>query len=130
MAHTLRSPVFPIGVVSELLDVHPETLRVWERHGIVKPARRSGRRFYSETDLRRLRFILKLIGEDLNLPAIRHYLQLYPCWQLDNCPSCMRASKLASCAKRCWKDEGSYCQVTIGENTCSGCKFCPEGRLG
>jgi MerR family transcriptional regulator, heat shock protein HspR len=122
----LKSAVFPIGVISELLEVHPETLRVWERNGIVIPVRRSGRRFYSQTDLQRLRFIQKLMSEDLNLPAVKHYLHLYPCWQLEDCPACMHASKVASCAKRCWKDEGTYCQVTAGENACSRCNFCPK----
>ena len=61
--------VFPIGVVSELLGVHPETVRVWERYGVIKPKRRSGKRFYSETDMKRLQFIQKLIAEDLNLPG-------------------------------------------------------------
>ena len=60
-------PVFPMGIVSELLNVHPETIRVWERYGVVKPQRRSGKRFYSEDDLKRLRFIQKLTGEGLNL---------------------------------------------------------------
>jgi len=124
----MKSPVFPIGVVSELLDVHPETLRIWERHGVVKPTRRSGRRFYSEADVKRLRFVQRLMSEDLNLPAIRHYLQLYPCWNLDDCPACMHVPKFASCIKPCWKDVDSYCQVTVGENTCSGCEFCPESR--
>lgn len=119
----MKFPVFPIGVVSELLDVHPETLRIWERHGIVSPIRRSGRRFYSEIDVKRLRFIQKLMSEDLNLPAIQHYLQLYPCWQHDDCPACMHVSKVASCVKRCWKDDSSYCQVVVGENTCSDCEF-------
>lgn len=116
-------PVFPIGVVSELLDVHPETIRVWERYGVIKPRRRSGKRFYSETDLKRLKFIHKLTTEDLNLPAIRHYLQLYPCWEFDSCPACMHSSHLAVCAKPCWKDEGTYCQAIVGEDTCSGCEF-------
>ena len=116
-------PVFPIGVVSELLNVHPETVRVWERYGVIKPRRRSGRRFYSETDLKRLRFIRRLISEELNLPAIRHYLRLYPCWQRDGCPACMHRSKLAVCAKPCWKEEGIYCQVNGTEDTCSSCEF-------
>jgi MerR family transcriptional regulator/heat shock protein HspR len=119
-------PAFPIGVVAELLDVHPETIRVWERHGIIKPQRRSGRRFYSETDLKRLRFIQRLMVEELNLPAIRHYLQLYPCWQLDGCPACMHRSELTACAKPCWRDEGTYCQVYGNEDICSQCEFRKE----
>jgi len=44
-------PLYSIGVVSELLDIHPETIRLWERSGIVQPPqRRSGKRFYSERD--------------------------------------------------------------------------------
>ncbi|GAI66979.1 unnamed protein product, partial [marine sediment metagenome] len=49
-------PVYPIGIVSELLDVHPETIRVWERYGVIHPYRRNGKRFYSDNDLERLRF--------------------------------------------------------------------------
>jgi len=121
-------PVFPIGVVSELLHVHPETLRVWERYGVVKPQRRSGKRFYSETDLKRLRFIQRLIAEELNLPAVRYYLRLYPCWHLDGCPACMHRSELAVCAKPCWKEEGAYCQAYGSADTCSGCEFRKESK--
>jgi len=116
-------PVYPIGIVSELLNVHPETIRVWERSGVIIPKRRSGRRYYSETDLKRLRFIQRLIAEDLNIPAIRHYLKLYPCWQLDGCPACMHRSDLATCAKPCWQEEGSYCQVYGSEDACLTCEF-------
>ena len=121
-------PLFPIGVVSELLHVHPETIRVWERNGVIKPQRRSGRRFYSETDLKRLRFIQKLMTKELNLPAIRYYLRLYPCWQLDGCPACMHRSELTTCGKPCWKEEGTYCLVNGNEDTCSKCVFRREPK--
>ena len=117
-------PVYPIGIVSELLIVHPETIRVWERSGVITPKRRSGRRYYSETDLKRLRFIQRLITEDLNIPAIRHYLKLYPCWQLDGCLACMHSSNLAMCAKPCWQEEGRSCQVYGSEDACLSCEFC------
>ena len=128
MAEKLKEnlPVFSIGVISELLAVHPETIRVWERYGVIKPQRRSGKRFYSENDLKRLRFIQKLIAEELNLPAIRHYLQLYPCWEMDGCPDCMHSSEFAVCAKPCWKKENTYCQVYADKDTCSGCEFCKQ----
>ena len=119
-------PVYPIGIVSELLNVHPETMRVWERYGIIQPQRRGGKRFYSEADLKLLQFIKRLMAEELNLPAIRHYLQLYPCWQLDGCPACMHRSQLAVCAKPCWKEEGAYCQAYADEDACSKCEFREE----
>ncbi len=119
-------PLYSIGVVSELLDVHPETIRVWERYGVVEPSRRSGKRFYSDNDLKRLQFIQMLTAEGLNLPAVCHYLRLYPCWQMDGCPGCMHPSKVAACAKPCWKEEGTYCQAYGNENTCLTCEFRKE----
>lgn len=119
----INVPLFPIGVISELLGVHPETVRVWERHGIIKPQRRSGKRFYSETDLKRLQFVKKLMTEHLNLPAINHYLRLYPCWQMDDCPKCMQASEFTPCSKPCWREEGKYCQVYGNEAMCLNCEF-------
>ena len=116
-------PLYPIGIVAEILNVHPETVRVWERHGIIHPKRRSGKRFYSEGDLNRLRFIKKLMGEGLNIPAISHYLKLYPCWQRDNCPVCMHRSDAIGCAKPCWKEEGTYCEVSYAEDPCAKCEF-------
>jgi MerR family transcriptional regulator/heat shock protein HspR len=120
--------VFPIGVVSELLSVHPETIRVWERYGVVKPQRRSGKRFYSETDLKRLQFIQRLIKEELNLPAIRYYLRLYPCWQLDGCPACMHRTEVVSCAKPCWKEDGTYCRIVGDADICSNCEFRKDSK--
>ena len=116
-------PVYPIGIVSDLLNVHPETLRVWERNGIVKPRRRSGKRFYSQNDVKRLHFIQNLIAERLNLPAIKHYLQLYPCWNMNGCPGCVHRSKSACFAKPCWKEDGTYCQAYSGDDICSNCEF-------
>jgi len=118
-----NSPVYTIGIVSELLDVHPETLRIWKKRGIVRPSRRSGKRFYSQNDLKRLRFIKRLIAESLNLPAIKFYLQFYPCWQANGCPRCMHSSRFALCGKPCWKEEGAYCLVTGNKDTCSKCEF-------
>lgn len=116
-------PLYPMGIVTELLNLNPETIRVWERYGVIHPPRRSGKRFYSENDLTRLRFIQKLIEEGLNLPAVRHYLRLYPCWQLDDCPVCMHRSERVGCAKRCWKEEGTYCISYINTDLCSSCEF-------
>ena len=117
-------PVYPIGVVAEMLDVHPETIRQWEKGDVVgPPQRRSGKRFYSEEDLKRLRFIRKLTTEGLNLPAIRHYLQLYPCWNMHECPGCMRQTQSSGCAKPCWKEEGTFCLVSSNEDLCDGCQL-------
>ncbi len=116
-------PVYPIGIVSELLNAHRETLRVWERHGIIRPQRRKGKRFYSDNDLKRLQFIQRLQKKGLTLPAISYFLQLYPCWHKDDCPVCMRRSKYAGCSKLCWKEEGTCCLVSFNEDLCASCQY-------
>ena len=116
-------PLYPIGVVSELLNVHPETIRTWERSGVVRlPQRRSGKRFYSENDFKQLQFIQRLAAEGLTLRAIRYYLRLYPCWETDNCTGCIHSSSdQTSGAKPCWQEPGTYCQVAVGEDLCTNC---------
>jgi len=116
-------PLYSIGIVSELLAVHPETIRVWERYGVVRPQRRNGKRFYSDNDLKRLRFIQMLMEQGLNLPAISYYLRFYPCWHQDDCPVCMHRSEGIGCVKPCWKEEETYCQVSANEDMCSNCEF-------
>jgi len=50
-----------ISVVAEMYDVHPQTLRLYEREGLLKPSRSEGNtRLYTEDDLKRLEFILSL----------------------------------------------------------------------
>jgi len=55
--------LFLISVVSEMLHVHPQTLRMYEREGFVKPRRLAGQRLYSQTDVERLGFVLSLTRE-------------------------------------------------------------------
>lgn len=119
----LNRPVYTIGIVSEFVGAHPETIRTWERAGLFQPPqRRGGKRFYSEHDLKRLQFIQKLAGEGLTPTAILHYLQLYPCWQMDDCPECMSQSPNPGCTKPCWKEDGTYCQVSsMTEDLCAVC---------
>lgn len=116
--------VYTIGVMADLLGVHPETLRVWERHGLVKPKRKNTHRLYTDLDLRRILFIQELLNKGLNLAGISEYLTFYPCWLHDNCPNCMRKSENENCAKPCWKEKGTYCQASLGEaNICDTCKY-------
>ena len=56
-------PVYLISIVSKLLDVHPQTLRLYEREGFVSPKRANKQRIYSETDIEKLTLILQLTRE-------------------------------------------------------------------
>lgn len=58
-----NEPVFMISVVSRLLRVHPQTLRLYEREGFIMPKRTGGQRLYSEDDLERLETVLRLTRE-------------------------------------------------------------------
>ena len=55
-----KRPLFMIGVVCEMFDVHPQTLRMYEKEGLLHPRRVSGARTYSTEDLDRIRMILNL----------------------------------------------------------------------
>jgi len=56
-------PMFMIGVVCEMFKIHPQTLRIYEREGLLKPKRVGGARLYSREDLERIRMILNLTKE-------------------------------------------------------------------
>ena len=116
-------PLYTIGVVAEMLGIHPETIRVWETSGTaLPPKRRSGRRSYSENDLKRLRFIHRLAGEGLSQRAIIYYLRLYPCWKTADCAGCLHCSGQPGSTKPCWQAENCYCQVANLEDPCSACE--------
>jgi MerR family transcriptional regulator/heat shock protein HspR len=56
-------PVYMISVVSRMLRVHPQTLRLYEKEGLVQPQRTKRQRLYSESDVERLNLILELTRE-------------------------------------------------------------------
>jgi MerR family transcriptional regulator/heat shock protein HspR len=69
--------VYVISVAAELAGVHPQTLRIYERKGLVDPSRTSGgSRRFSERDLARLRHIQTLTAAGLNLEGVRRVLEL------------------------------------------------------
>ncbi len=61
-----KRPLFMIGVVCEMFDVHPQTLRMYEKEGLLHPGRIGGARIYSTEDLDRIRMILNL-SKDLGV---------------------------------------------------------------
>ncbi len=56
-------PLFVISVVAEMFHIHPQTLRLYEREGLLHPQRVGRARLYSQDDLERLRMILELTKE-------------------------------------------------------------------
>jgi MerR family transcriptional regulator/heat shock protein HspR len=69
--------VYVISVAAEIAGVHPQTLRIYERRGLLQPARTSGgNRRYSNADIRRLQRIAELANAGMNLEGIRQVLEL------------------------------------------------------
>ena len=67
-----------ISIVSEMLGVHPQTLRIYEREGFIKPRRSGGNtRLYSEEDVERLEMVLRLTRElGVNLAGVEVILSM------------------------------------------------------
>ena len=69
--------VYVISVAAELAGMHPQTLRIYERRGLVTPARTTGgNRRYSDADIARLRRIAQLASTGMNLEGIKHVMSL------------------------------------------------------
>ena len=71
-------PIYMISVAADLVGVHPQTLRMYEAKGLVRPGRTpGGTRLYSEADIERLRIIQRLTTElGLNLAGVELVLRL------------------------------------------------------
>jgi MerR family transcriptional regulator, heat shock protein HspR len=97
-------PVYTIGTAAELLGVHPRTLRLYEDGGLIRPARKNNRRFYSAADLRWISCIRYLIHEKgLNQEGLRRLLALIPCADLNGCSPEIKANCTA------WMDRSTPC---------------------
>ena len=97
-------PVYTIGTAAEILHVHPRTLRLYEDGGLVRPARKNNRRFYSASDLEWISCIRYLLHEKgLNQEGLRRLLALIPCWDVKGCSP----EERAHCAA--WQDRSAPC---------------------
>lgn len=77
MSSRSSGAVYVISVAAELSGMHPQTLRIYERKGLVRPARTSGgSRRYSDADVALLRRISELTSEGMNLVGVKRVLHL------------------------------------------------------
>jgi len=76
-SHSDDEAVYVISIASQLSGMHPQTLRQYDRMGLVSPGRASGRgRRYSLRDIASLRNIQRLVGEGINLAGIKRIIEL------------------------------------------------------
>jgi MerR family transcriptional regulator/heat shock protein HspR len=97
-------PVYTIGTAAEILGVHPRTLRLYEDGGLIRPARKNNRRFYSAADLKWVSCVRYLIHEKgLNQEGLRRLLALIPCADIKGC------SPEAKANCKAWTDRSTPC---------------------
>jgi MerR family transcriptional regulator, heat shock protein HspR len=78
MQNSYNEPVYLISAVAEILNIHPQTLRQYEREGLIKPSRTNGRiRLYSQLDIENIKIVLALTRDvGVNLAGVDIILQL------------------------------------------------------
>ncbi len=78
MMHQYDEPVYLISIVAKILDIHPQTLRQYERENLLTPSRSSGKiRLYSQRDIDRIKLILRLTRDlGVNLAGVDIILRL------------------------------------------------------
>ena len=78
MIHQYDEPVYLISIVAKILDIHPQTLRQYERENLITPSRSNGRiRLYSQRDIDKIKLILRLTRElGVNLAGVDIILRL------------------------------------------------------
>ncbi len=129
-------PVISIGVAARKLGVAPETLRLYEREGLIMPYKTStNRRLYSVKDLEWVDcFRRQITNNGINIAGIRMLLALIPCWNLKPCKldDCTQCKVYMNGKLVCWltPDRGNNaCQ----EEDCRRCKVyrnaCRAGKL-
>jgi MerR family transcriptional regulator/heat shock protein HspR len=92
-AHGDPGACFPIGVVADLLGVTEQTLRLYESHCLVKPARRNRERYYCAGDIQWLECLRHLIHtEKVSIEGVKRLLHFAPCWEIIGSPREMQCS--------------------------------------
>ncbi|WP_028709253.1 heat shock protein transcriptional repressor HspR [Propionicicella superfundia] len=121
--------VFTISVAARLADMHPQTLRGYDKLGLVVPRRARGRgRRYSARDVDRLRLVQRLSqGEGINLAGIRHILRLQAevddlTEQVESLADALRAARAVPAASRLFTADS-------GGDVRLGARSAPRRRL-
>jgi len=116
-------PLYPIGIAAELVGTTDQTLRLYEKQGLIKPARRNKNRFYSENDIKWMRCLRELIhNKKISIEGIKKLLEYAPCWELTECSE-ERKNKCSAYidkTKPCWELNRMICNRESGK-LCGDC---------
>jgi MerR family transcriptional regulator, heat shock protein HspR len=116
-------PLYPIGIVAELIGTTDQTLRLYEKHGLVRPARRNKNRYFSENDIKWIRCLRELIHDQkISIEGIKKLLDYAPCWDIMHCSE-ERKNKCTAYIDRtkpCWELNRALCSKESGK-LCEDC---------
>lgn len=118
-----HKPVYPISIVAELIGTTDQTLRLYEKHGLVSPARRKNTRYYSDNDVKWIKCVRDLIHKKkISIPAIKKLLDYAPCWEIKDCPEEQKSgcSAVIEQTKSCWQLNRTICSTNSGKS-CEDC---------
>lgn len=116
-------PLYTIGIVAELIGTTDQTLRLYEKCGLIKPARRNKNRFYSENDIKWLHCLRDLIhNKKISIEGIKKLLNYAPCWEITECSEEKRdkCSAYVDRTKPCWELNRMICR----NNSSTICEDC------
>ncbi len=126
--HTNDSPTLSIGEVAEILKISVETIRLYERKGLLLTSKTDGhQRVFSESDVERIKCIRTAINEHkISIEGIRRIQSLVPCWEHIQCP----AEQREKCPAFLRTDAGCW-TFKEKENDCStrDCRSCKVYQL-
>ncbi|MBI5027138.1 MAG: MerR family transcriptional regulator [Nitrospirae bacterium] len=116
-------PLFPISVAAELLGTTDQTLRLYEKHGLINPSRRNKNRFYSENDIKWLKCLRDLIHDKkISIEGVKRLLDYAPCWEIMKCTADFRGKCTAFIdnTKPCWEINRMVCK-SADDKICNDC---------
>jgi len=114
-------PLYPISIAAELVGATDQTLRLYEKHGLIKPARRNNNRYFSDNDVKWLRCVRALIHEKkISIEGVKRLLEYAPCWEIKECPEDRRAacSAYVDRTRPCWELTRARCKNGIECDKC------------
>lgn len=114
-------PLYPIGIAAELVGTTDQTLRLYEKHGLIKPARRNKNRYFSDNDIKWLKCVRDLIHEKkISIEGVKRLLEYAPCWEIQGCSEELRSSCKAFIdrSRPCWELTRKHCRNGLECATC------------
>jgi MerR family transcriptional regulator, heat shock protein HspR len=114
-------PLYPISIAAELVGTTDQTLRLYEKHGLVMPSRRNKNRYYSDNDIKWIKCVRALIHDKkISIEGVKKLLDYAPCWEIRECPETKRSSCSAYIdrSKPCWELTRTRCKNGIECDTC------------